>query len=295
MLEVKTVSIVSFVYQGVSTTVEVHIHVTTKATGAMTLKVRYAGSNVSGSSGAIAPITHSFPLSGATSYDITDTLDAVSYGCAALWVGVGSAPHLALRAAHPRTPICFHPRADGSTVTDSLVGVRRSLAGVWHHTPDDVGALVVDPTLLESDLALNRLIERVVAVRGLALAGAVPVADLASQGDRILLLASIRVAPTVLDLTTAVTGLNAGAAAVVASDVANTLLAVHQAGLTHGAFGPECVVISVGGAALLNESASSPLCGVATARPTRISVPGPRWCEPLPSRGRAPMTPPRSR
>ena len=65
------------------------MHVVTTTTGSFTLKVRYAGSNVHNSAGSISPVTHTFTLSGSTSYNVTDTLDAVSYGCAALWVGVG--------------------------------------------------------------------------------------------------------------------------------------------------------------------------------------------------------------
>jgi hypothetical protein len=79
---------VSFAYQGVSTTVAVNVHVVTTTMAPVTLTVRYAGSNVHGAAGSIAPVTHTFTLSGALKYDIPDTLDAVSYGCAALWVGV---------------------------------------------------------------------------------------------------------------------------------------------------------------------------------------------------------------
>jgi hypothetical protein len=80
---------VSFEYQGVSTTVVVGVHVTTTTTGSVTLKIRYAGSNVHSAPGSIAPVIHTVTLSGATSYNITNTLDAAPYGCAALWVGVG--------------------------------------------------------------------------------------------------------------------------------------------------------------------------------------------------------------
>ncbi len=88
-LKVQQLSITSFQYQGLSTTVAVAVHVVTTTTGSFTLKIRYAGSNVDNSPGGLYVVERSFNLSGATSYDIPDTLDAFSYGCAAAWVGVG--------------------------------------------------------------------------------------------------------------------------------------------------------------------------------------------------------------
>ena len=64
------------------------MHIVTTTTGNFTLTVRYAGS-MNHSPGNITPVVQPFNLSGATSYDRTYTLEAVSYGCAALWVGVG--------------------------------------------------------------------------------------------------------------------------------------------------------------------------------------------------------------
>ncbi len=143
--------------------------------------------------------------------------------------------------------------------------VRRSPAGVWHRMPDGTGALIIDPALLESDGGLNRLVARVVAVRGLALAGVVPVADLAEQDGRILMLAAVPVTPTVMDLV-GVHGswgpgasLDAGSAAAIADDTAQALVALHRAGHAHGALSPDAVVVTATGKALLNET------GIATA------------------------------
>jgi hypothetical protein len=130
---------------------------------------------------------------------------------------------------------------------------------------DGVGALVIDPALLESDGALDRLVARVVAVRGLALPGVVPVADLAEQNSRILVLAGVPVTPTVMDLVSAHgsegpgASLDAGSAAAIADDTARALVALHRSGHAHGALSPDAVVISATGQALLNET------GIATA------------------------------
>jgi hypothetical protein len=132
----------------------------------------------------------------------------------------------------------------------TLPAVRRGAAGVWYRGQDGTGLLVVDATLLAADGALDRLVQRVLAVR--ALAGLVPIADLAADGDRILLMAGAPVSPVALDLP-------ASFAAAVATDTASALLALHGAGLTHGSFGPECVVVTASGVALVNEA------GLATA------------------------------
>ena len=143
--------------------------------------------------------------------------------------------------------------------------VRRSPAGVWHRMPDGTGALVIDPALLESDGGLNRLVARVVAVRGLALPGVVPVSDLAEQSGRILMLAAVPVTPTVMDLVGAHgsadpgAALDAGSAAAIADDTAQALVALHRAGHVHGALSPDAVVVTATGQALLNET------GIATA------------------------------
>jgi hypothetical protein len=143
--------------------------------------------------------------------------------------------------------------------------VRRSPAGVWHRMPDGTGALVIDPALLESDGGLNRLVARVVAVRGLALPGVVPVADLAEQNGRILMLAAVPVTPTVMDLVGAHgsqgpgASLDAGSAAAIADDTARALVALHSAGHAHGALSPDAVVVTATGQAQLNE------VGIATA------------------------------
>jgi eukaryotic-like serine/threonine-protein kinase len=86
---VQKLSITSFAYQGGgSTVVEAHIHVQTTNTSPATLTLTFAGSNVFQKAGSYGPVVHTFVLSGATSYDRVDTLDAGKYSCAALYVGV---------------------------------------------------------------------------------------------------------------------------------------------------------------------------------------------------------------
>lgn len=122
------------------------------------------------------------------------------------------------------------------------------------------GALRFDPRWTSDPAARDRLVAAVVADRELlrgGLTGLVPVADLIAARDEVWLLTSEPTSPTVADLLTAPPGSpgspgpDAGGAATVLLETARTLLALHAAGLSHGALRPGTVVISADGSALL--------------------------------------------
>ncbi|GAA3441552.1 hypothetical protein [Planomonospora venezuelensis] len=121
------------------------------------------------------------------------------------------------------------------------------------------GALRFDPRLVADPAARDRLVAAVVADRKLAQggpAGLLPVADLVAAHDEIWLITSDPADPTVTDLLAGAPGAprpDAGSAAVVLVETAQTLLAVHAAGLAHGSLHPGTVVIAADGTALLAE------------------------------------------
>ncbi|MBG0832511.1 hypothetical protein HS041_32935 [Planomonospora sp. ID67723] len=121
------------------------------------------------------------------------------------------------------------------------------------------GVLRFDPRLVADPAARDRLVAAVVADRRLAqggLTGLVPVADLVSAHDELWLLTADPVSPTVTDLLAEAPGAprpDAGSAATILVETAQTLLTVHAAGLAHGALHPGTVVIAADGTALLAE------------------------------------------
>ncbi|MEV4527120.1 hypothetical protein [Streptosporangium sp. NPDC049304] len=148
-------------------------------------------------------------------------------------------------------------RLTGRTRTDDL--------GVWSSAvaPDGrpAGALRFDPRLVADPAARERLVAAVLADRGLArsgVTGLVPVADLITARDEVWLIASEPVDPTVGDLLSAGPAFSpgssrpdAGSAATVLVETAQTLLALHASGLAHGQVHPGTVVIASDGSALL--------------------------------------------
>jgi len=148
-------------------------------------------------------------------------------------------------------------RLAGRTWADDL--------GVWSSAvaPDGrpAGALRFDPRLAADPAARERLVAAVLADRGLArggVTGLVPVADLITARDEVWLITSEPVSPTVGDLLAAWPAFppgssrpDAGSAATVLVETAQTLLAVHASGLAHGEVHPGTVVIASDGSALL--------------------------------------------
>ncbi|GAA3156475.1 hypothetical protein GCM10010466_54190 [Planomonospora alba] len=149
--------------------------------------------------------------------------------------------------------------------------------GTWHSAVSAGGArasaLRFDPRPISDPAVRDRVVAAVLDDRRLArsgLAGLVPVADLVAARDEVWLLTAEPVSPAVGDLLARTPGLpgpDASDAATVLAETAQTLLAVHAAGLAHGAVHPGTVVISPGGAVLLSER------GLADALHGRPSVP----------------------
>ncbi|TDE43395.1 hypothetical protein E1295_26175 [Nonomuraea mesophila] len=117
------------------------------------------------------------------------------------------------------------------------------------------GALLFDPEIIVLPGVRDRVVESVMTDRHLVLAGVsglIPVADVVATGDQVWLLTAQAVSPTVADLLAAGPVPADGAAAVLV-ETAQTLLALHAAGVTHGSVHPRTVVITAEGAALLSE------------------------------------------
>ncbi|RJL32638.1 hypothetical protein [Bailinhaonella thermotolerans] len=138
---------------------------------------------------------------------------------------------------------------------------RASELGVWEIVTapggNAAGALRFDMSRLAAEGALDRLVEAVAEDRDLGLPGLLPIADLVSTRDQVWLLTAGPAAPALTDLLAADEAgellFDAGHAATVLDDVAQTLIAVHAAGLAHGAVQPANVVIGPDGTALLAE------------------------------------------
>ncbi|MFF5208958.1 hypothetical protein [Streptosporangium sp. NPDC000396] len=120
-------------------------------------------------------------------------------------------------------------------------------------------ALRLDLRLIADPAARERLVAAVMADRGLAqggLTGLVPIADLIAAGNEVWLLTAEPAGPTLTDLLSVTPGVSrpdAGSVATVLTETAQTLLALHAAGLAHGALHPGTVVIAADGSALLSE------------------------------------------
>ncbi|GIH39112.1 hypothetical protein Mco01_21120 [Microbispora corallina] len=152
---------------------------------------------------------------------------------------------------------------DGAAVAGHrLTGrTRTSEVGTWSDavSPEGVpsGVLRLDPRDLAAPGARERLVAAVTADRRLrqsGVTGLMPVADLVAARDEVYLITAARPVPTVADLLAEAGGrLDAGSAATVLVETAQTLLAVHAAGLVHGAVHPGTVVVAEDGSALLAE------------------------------------------
>ncbi|MFI7610070.1 hypothetical protein ACIBP6_02390 [Nonomuraea terrae] len=140
------------------------------------------------------------------------------------------------------------------------------------------GALLFDRAVIGLPGVRDRVVRAVMTDQRLVLGGLtglVPVADVVAAGDQVWLLTAQAVTPTLSGLLTttgrranpAVVGVEAGGAACVLVETAQTLLTLHAAGVTHGSVHPRTVVITAEGAALLSER------GLADAVRDRASAP----------------------
>jgi hypothetical protein len=140
---------------------------------------------------------------------------------------------------------------------------RTGEVGVWADTvtPDGsrAGALRLDPLSMSAPGARERVVAAVNADRRLlqsGLTGLMPIADLVAARGDVWLLTGRPATPSLAELMNGRPGLpppDAGSAATVLVETAQTLLAVHAAGLAHGALHAGTVVIGDDGTALLAE------------------------------------------
>ncbi|YCK35049.1 hypothetical protein ACNF49_13475 [Actinomadura sp. ATCC 39365] len=117
------------------------------------------------------------------------------------------------------------------------------------------GALLFDPRVIGLPGVRERVVNTVMTDQHLVLGGMgglIPVADVVAAGDQVWLLTAQAVSPTLADLLAGAPVDPAGAASVL-METAQTLLALHAAGVTHGSVHPGTVVITAEGAALLSE------------------------------------------
>ncbi|GAA2214651.1 hypothetical protein GCM10009850_101160 [Nonomuraea monospora] len=117
------------------------------------------------------------------------------------------------------------------------------------------GALLFDPKLIGLPGVRDRVVQAVMTDQRLVLAGLtglIPVADVVAAGDQVWLLTAQAVSPTLADLL-AVAPIDPNGAASVLVETAQTLLALHAAGTTHGSVHPGTVVITAEGVSLLSE------------------------------------------
>ncbi|HEY9371075.1 MAG TPA: hypothetical protein VIU94_21995, partial [Streptomyces sp.] len=119
-----------------------------------------------------------------------------------------------------------------------------------------LGVLRIDRALLAPQGARERLASAVLAVAKLRLPGVPATVDLVGEAGDVWLIVARPPVRTVGDLlSVGAPGLDAGSAASVLNETAQTLLALHAAGLAHGSLTPDCVVLAPDGTALLAEAA----------------------------------------
>ncbi|GHE14408.1 hypothetical protein [Streptomyces alanosinicus] len=155
---------------------------------------------------------------------------------------------------------------------------RHTRHGTWHALlparsgERTLGALRVDRALLAPEGTRERLAAVVLATARLRLPGLLGTVDLVAETGEVWLLTARPPAPTLADVLSSANGPrpDAGSVASILNETAQTLLALHTAGLTHGSLGPDTVVIAPDGVALLAEAELGMVLGDAAAVP----VPG---------------------
>ncbi|MGW2704000.1 hypothetical protein [Streptomyces sp. NPDC001340] len=140
--------------------------------------------------------------------------------------------------------------------------------GTWHALLPDasgepvLGALRIDPALFEPHGTRERLAAMVLATAKLRLPGLLGTVDLVAEAGEVWLLTARPPAPALADVLSADGPRpDAGSVASILNETAQTLLALHTAGLAHGSLGPDTVVLAPDGVALLSEAGLSAVLG----------------------------------
>ncbi|MGW3205986.1 hypothetical protein [Streptomyces sp. NPDC001135] len=158
---------------------------------------------------------------------------------------------------------------------------RRARYGTWHALlpagsgERTLGALRIDRSLLAPEGTRERLAAAVLATAKLRLPGLLGTVDLVAEADEVWLLTARPPAPTLADVLSSAHGprQDAGSAASILNETAQTLLALHTAGMTHGSLGPGTVVIAPDGVALLAEAELGTALGDMAAEPVPGATP----------------------
>ncbi|MEU6878783.1 hypothetical protein [Streptomyces sp. NPDC046712] len=154
----------------------------------------------------------------------------------------------------PPTPATVAGRALSDWSRDGRFGTWHAL-GPGNGGEPPLGVLRIDRDLLAPQGARQRLAAAVVSVAKLRLPGVPATVDLVAEAGDVWLIVARPPARTVADLLAAgAPGLDEGSAASVLNETAQTLLALHAAGLTHGSLTPDSVVLAPDGTALLVET-----------------------------------------
>ncbi|MEU5537532.1 hypothetical protein AB0H32_30805, partial [Streptomyces sp. NPDC020362] len=125
-----------------------------------------------------------------------------------------------------------------------------------------LGVLRIDRALLATEGTRERLAAAVLAVAKLRLPGVLGTVDLVAEAGEVWLITARPPVPTLADLlANGGSGLDAGSAASVLNETAQTLLALHKAGLAHGTLGTDTVVLAPDGVALLAEAVLGTVLG----------------------------------
>ncbi|MFD7877957.1 hypothetical protein ACFV5G_28335, partial [Streptomyces sp. NPDC059766] len=157
------------------------------------------------------------------------------------------------------TTVAGHPLSGWSR--DSRHGTWYALLPVRSGEPV-LGALRIDRALLAPEGTRERLAAAVLAVGRLRLPGVLGTVDLVVESGEVWLVTARPPAPTLADLLArGDTGPDAGSAASVLNETAQSLLALHAAGLAHGALDADTIVLTPDGVALLAEAALGTVLG----------------------------------
>ncbi|MEU1227852.1 hypothetical protein [Streptomyces sp. NPDC005828] len=156
---------------------------------------------------------------------------------------------------------------------------REGRFGTWYALgPADadeppLGVLRIRRALLMPSGAQGRLTSAVRSVAKLRLPGVPATVDLVREAGDVWLVVARPPVRTVADLlATGAPGLDEGSAASVLNETAQTLLALHAAGLAHGSLTPDRVVLAPDGTALLTEAALAAALAEADASPQDADV-----------------------